>query len=36
VIGGDPRDVADIVVFLATDAARWMTGQNIAAGGGAF
>jgi 3-oxoacyl-[acyl-carrier protein] reductase len=32
----DPRDVADIAVFLATDAARWVTGQNIAAGGGAF
>jgi NAD(P)-dependent dehydrogenase (short-subunit alcohol dehydrogenase family) len=26
---GDPRDVADVVVFLATDAARWVTGQNI-------
>jgi 3-oxoacyl-[acyl-carrier protein] reductase len=33
---GDPREVADITVFLATDAARWVTGQNIAAGGGAF
>jgi 3-oxoacyl-[acyl-carrier protein] reductase len=33
---GDPTDIADIAVFLATDAARWVTGQNIAAGGGAF
>lgn len=33
---GDPRDVADIAVFLASDAARWVTGQNIGAGGGAF
>jgi 3-oxoacyl-[acyl-carrier protein] reductase len=32
----DPKDVADIAVFLATDAARWVTGQNIGAGGGAF
>jgi 3-oxoacyl-[acyl-carrier protein] reductase len=33
---GDPGDVADVAVFLATDAARWVTGQNIGAGGGAF
>jgi 3-oxoacyl-[acyl-carrier protein] reductase len=33
---GDPGDVADIAVFLAGEAARWVTGQNIAAGGGAF
>jgi 3-oxoacyl-[acyl-carrier protein] reductase len=33
---GDPGDVAEVAVFLATDAARWVTGQNIAAGGGAF
>ena len=33
---GDPREVADVAVFLATDAARWLTGQNIGAGGGAF
>jgi 3-oxoacyl-[acyl-carrier protein] reductase len=33
---GDPRDVAAIAVFLASDGARWVTGQNIGAGGGAF
>jgi 3-oxoacyl-[acyl-carrier protein] reductase len=33
---GDPKEVAEIAVFLATDAARWVTGQNIGAGGGAF
>ena len=33
---GDPSEVADIAVFLAADAARWVTGQNIGAGGGAF
>jgi 3-oxoacyl-[acyl-carrier protein] reductase len=33
---GDPKDLADVAVFLATDAARWVTGQNIGAGGGAF
>jgi len=33
---GDAKDVADVAVFLATDAARWVTGQNIGAGGGAF
>jgi 3-oxoacyl-[acyl-carrier protein] reductase len=33
---GDPREVADVAVFLATGAARWVTGQNIGAGGGAF
>jgi 3-oxoacyl-[acyl-carrier protein] reductase len=32
----DPKDIADVAVFLATDAARWVTGQNIGAGGGAF
>ena len=25
---GDARDVADVAVFLATDAARWVTGQK--------
>jgi 3-oxoacyl-[acyl-carrier protein] reductase len=33
---GEPADVADVGVFLATDEARWITGQNIAAGGGVF
>jgi 3-oxoacyl-[acyl-carrier protein] reductase len=33
---GDPADVADVAVFLATDAARWVTGQNLGAGGGVF
>ena len=32
----DPKDIADVAVFLASDAARWVTGQNIGAGGGAF
>ena len=33
---GDPKDIADITVFLASDEGRWVTGQNIGAGGGAF
>jgi 3-oxoacyl-[acyl-carrier protein] reductase len=33
---GEPQDVADVVVFLAGPAARWVTGQNIGAGGGVF
>ena len=33
---GAPKDIADVAVFLATDDARWVTGQNIGAGGGAF
>jgi 3-oxoacyl-[acyl-carrier protein] reductase len=33
---GDPKDIADVVLFLASDAGRWITGQNIGAGGGAF
>ncbi|MFI9290574.1 SDR family oxidoreductase [Streptomyces gardneri] len=31
---GQPEDVADVVGFLASDAARWVTGQNIDASGG--
>ncbi|NEC91787.1 SDR family oxidoreductase [Streptomyces sp. SID12501] len=31
---GRPEDVADIVAFLASDDARWVTGQNIDATGG--
>lgn len=32
---GMPDDVAGIVAFLASDAARWVTGQSIVANGGA-
>lgn len=31
---GTPEDVADVVAFLASDQARWITGQIIAASGG--
>ncbi|MGA5194618.1 SDR family oxidoreductase [Streptomyces exfoliatus] len=31
---GQPEDVADVVGFLASDDARWITGQNIDASGG--
>jgi 3-oxoacyl-[acyl-carrier protein] reductase len=31
---GTPEDVADAATFLASDAARWVTGQNLQAGGG--
>jgi 3-oxoacyl-[acyl-carrier protein] reductase len=31
---GHPDDVADVIVFLASDAARWVTGDTIQAGGG--
>jgi len=31
---GEPEDIADVVAFLATHEARWITGQNIRAGGG--
>jgi len=33
---GDPSDVADVALFLASDAGRWVTGQNVGAGGGVF
>ncbi|MEU0302605.1 SDR family oxidoreductase [Streptomyces sp. NPDC006175] len=33
---GAPDDVADVVAFLASDAARWVTGQIIDASGGLF
>jgi 3-oxoacyl-[acyl-carrier protein] reductase len=32
---GRPHDVADVVVFLASDQARWLTGATLFAGGGA-
>lgn len=33
---GGPDDVADVVAFLASDAARWITGQVIDTSGGLF
>jgi 3-oxoacyl-[acyl-carrier protein] reductase len=33
---GDPKDIAEVVAFVASDAGRWVTAQVIAAGGGAF
>src|SRR5437868_15444617 len=32
---GKPEDIADVVAFLASDAARWRTGASIRVGGGA-
>ena len=31
---GTADEVAEVAVFLASDAARWVTGQNVQAGGG--
>lgn len=31
---GQPEDAVDVIVFLASDQARWMTGQKIYVGGG--
>ncbi|MDF0488894.1 glucose 1-dehydrogenase [Sphingomonas sp. H39-1-10] len=31
---GQPDDIADVVTFLASDDARWLTGENITASGG--
>jgi 3-oxoacyl-[acyl-carrier protein] reductase len=33
---GEPDDIAEIVAFLASDAARWVSGQAVHAGGGMF
>jgi 3-oxoacyl-[acyl-carrier protein] reductase len=33
---GEPDDIADIVAFLTSDAARWITGETVHAGGGLF
>jgi 3-oxoacyl-[acyl-carrier protein] reductase len=31
---GQPAEIADVVAFLASDASRWITGQNLRANGG--
>ena len=31
---GEPEDVADVIVFLVSEQARWMTGQLLYVGGG--
>lgn len=31
---GTPKDIADVVTFIVSEEARWLTGQNIHAGGG--
>lgn len=31
---GLPRDIADVVAFVVSEEARWLTGQNLHAGGG--
>jgi 3-oxoacyl-[acyl-carrier protein] reductase len=31
---GQPQDIADVVAFVASDDARWLTGERISAGGG--
>jgi 3-oxoacyl-[acyl-carrier protein] reductase len=31
---GTPEDIADVVAFLASEQARWITGETIAANGG--
>jgi 3-oxoacyl-[acyl-carrier protein] reductase len=33
---GEPDDIAEIVAFLSSDAARWVSGQALHAGGGMF
>jgi NAD(P)-dependent dehydrogenase (short-subunit alcohol dehydrogenase family) len=32
---GEPDDIADVITFLASDAARWLTGQTLVVDGGA-
>ena len=31
---GKPEDIADVVAFMASDAARWITGASIPVDGG--
>jgi 3-oxoacyl-[acyl-carrier protein] reductase len=31
---GQPEDVADVIVFLASEQARWLTGQTLHVGSG--
>jgi 3-oxoacyl-[acyl-carrier protein] reductase len=31
---GEPEDIADVIVFLASDAARYITGQVLVVDGG--
>jgi 3-oxoacyl-[acyl-carrier protein] reductase len=31
---GSPEDVADVIVFLSSEQARWLTGQLLYVGGG--
>ena len=31
---GQPQDIADVVAFVVSDDARWVTGERISAGGG--
>ena len=32
---GEPKDIAAVAVFLASDSSSWVTGETIRAGGGA-